>query len=299
MADALIDGYNATYEFHSAKDISVTGLIALFGLMLKDKEGFAMWHTAGGEMQVLPDVLAKKLNIKFRSPITDVAELLSHYDAVVLATTADVAKKIYTSPTQEQKKLLDSVHYSCTITVSFRVPLECVKDLAIITVPNIESEIISSYSNESNKGTIVNGQTLVNVWVWDSYAPELLKKTDGEIFEIVKKELIRVCPPLQRHPGADQGPDSGPPPRRDRQVRMTNDAHIVPHDLERLPISMPKYEHGYITRVAEFWNQGQAPHGAGQGANNVWFCGDYLNAPWVEGSVRCGQKIAKQIRGLY
>lgn len=300
VADALIDGYNATYEFHSAKDMSVTGLIALFGLMLKDKEGFAMWHTAGGEMQVLPNALAKKLKVKLNTPIISIKSssfgviLRSNatknltrsfaqaqddgtndtFDAVVLATTADVAKKIYSNPTVEQKKLLDSVHYSCTITLSFRVPLECVKDLAIITVPNIESEIISSYSNESNKGTVVGGQTLVNVWVWDSYAPELLIKSDQEIFEIVEKELRRVCPLLES-------------------------ATITPHDLERLPVSMPKYEHGYITQVAEFWNTGQAPHATGQGGNNVWLCGDYLNAPWIEGSVRCGQKVAKAIIDSY
>ena len=274
----LIDGYNATYEFHSSKEISVTVLFAYFGLQLSEPEKFDMWHTTGGEMQVLPNALAGKLNVKLSTPVSEVRSTHGNivilpftqrgdeegFDAVVLATTGDVTKKIYQNSTPEQRTLLESVHYSSTITLSFRVPVDLVKDLAIITVPHIESKIISSYSNESTKGTIVNGQTLVNVWIWDSYAAELLKKTDEEVFRIVEKELRRVCPPL---------------------ASVT----ITAHDLERLPVSMPKYEHGYITRVAEFWKNGQ-------GNNNVWFCGDYLNAPWVEGSVRVGQKVAKMIQ---
>ncbi|GEM_PF-694456 len=324
VADALIDGYNATYEFHSSKEMSVTGLIALFGLMLKDKEGFAMWHTTGGEMQVLPDALAKKLNVRLNTFITlikatdnnvilSIAKNLSgsfaaaqddemKFDAVVLATTADVTQKIYTNPTPQQRALLKSVHYSSTVTLSFRVPLECVKDLAIITVPHIESKIISSYSNESTKGTIVNGQTLVNVWIWDSYASKLLKKNDQEIFEIVATELKRVCPPLATVVYVPPHPDPARIALRSmagRPLPSGRGNFMVAHDLQRLPISMPKYEPGYITRVAEFWKNGQAPHGAGQGANNVWFCGDYLNAPWVEGSVRCGQKVAAAISTKY
>ncbi|MBI5135105.1 FAD-dependent oxidoreductase [Candidatus Uhrbacteria bacterium] len=349
VADALIDGYNATYEFHSAKEMSVTGLVALLGLMLKDNEGFAMWHTTGGEMQVLPDALARKLTVRLQSPITFIRStakgIIVHtslgyqgdkgtedlqdakgfesreagqpyplypryprsldtldtppqsYDAVVLATTADVTKKIYLNPTPPQRKLLDSVHYSSTITVSFRVPLERVKDLAIITVPHIESKIISSYSNESTKGTTVGDRTLVNVWIWEDYAPELLKKTDEEIFAIVGEELQRVCPPLQSlsfRPGSRNPETATWIPD---QVGDDNRTVITPHDLERLPVSMPKYEHGYITKVAEFWKKGEAPQHAGQGDNNVWFCGDYLNAPWVEGSVRIGQRVARIIHG--
>lgn len=284
----LIDGYNATYEFHSSKEISVSVLFAYFGLQLSEPEKFDMWHTAGGEMQVLPNALAKKLTVKLNTEVVAILPeprrrqialrqvprragsrsggtqgITTDYDVIVLATTADATKKIYKNPTAPQRHLLDSVHYSSTITLSFRVPLECVKNLAIITVPNIESKIISSYSNEANKGTIVDGQTLVNVWIWDSVAPELLKESDEEIFEVVGRELRRVCPSLAS-------------------------AAIAPHDLERLPVSMPKYEHGYITRVAEFWR-------VGQGDNNVWFCGDYVNAPWVEGSVRVGQKVARII----
>jgi predicted NAD/FAD-dependent oxidoreductase len=40
----------------------------------------------------------------------------------------------------------------------------------------------------------------------------------------------------------------------------------------------------------KFWENGQ-----GQGG--VWLCGDYLNHPWVEGAVRCGEKVAARLAG--
>ena len=40
-----------------------------------------------------------------------------------------------------------------------------------------------------------------------------------------------------------------------------------------------------MTRVDRFWRDGQ-------GEGGVWLCGDWLNHPWLEGAVRCGERVA-------
>jgi predicted NAD/FAD-dependent oxidoreductase len=37
----------------------------------------------------------------------------------------------------------------------------------------------------------------------------------------------------------------------------------------------------------------------GQGGEGLFLCGDYMNAPWIEGASRSGEKTARQLlRGL-
>jgi protoporphyrinogen oxidase len=61
-------------------------------------------------------------------------------------------------------------------------------------------------------------------------------------------------------------------------------------DLERWPEAMPKFYHGHLKAAKEFME------GEGQGAQNVFLCGDYLNSPWTEGALRCGQRVAEQVK---
>jgi protoporphyrinogen oxidase len=68
--------------------------------------------------------------------------------------------------------------------------------------------------------------------------------------------------------------------------------HLRGLHVERWPHAMPIYSPAHLARVRAFLALGED---SGQGAGGVFLCGDYLNHPWVEGSIRCGEKVAAQI----
>ena len=121
------------------------------------------------------------------------------------------------------------------------------------------------FTNESKKGERLGGKTIVNIGLHEGYAKSIINKSDKEIYELVKAEFIKVCPLLEG-----------------RKDLLEN------YDLQRWPEAMPKFDYRYVSKVKDFWEDGQ-------GNNNVYFCGDYLNTPWIEGSITCGKKVAKAI----
>ena len=51
---------------------------------------------------------------------------------------------------------------------------------------------------------------------------------------------------------------------------------------------MPKYLHGYVTKVKQFVQDRQ-------GENGIYFIGDYMNSPWTEGAAQSGKRVAERI----
>ena len=97
----------------------------------------------------------------------------------------------------------------------------------------------------------------------------LLGEDDARIFETVKAELLGL----------------------NENLRAVAD-RVQPYDLQRWPEAIPKYDCAQIARVKSFLRDGQ-------GREGLYLCGDYMNAPWIEGASRSGQKAARQIvRGL-
>lgn len=273
VADFIIDPFTSTFHFHQLHDISSAAAIALANELTHHNEEFVMYHTVGG-MQVLPEAMAKRLNVRYSTPVHSVratpkgVELDGElYDAVVLACTADAAQKIYQNPTEAQGKLLKSVEYSATINVSFRLPFDLAQDFSFVMVPFLEEGKIAEYTNESLKGNdvIQDGQTLVNIGLHEAFAKELMHQSDETVFARVKEAFLTVCPPL-----------------KGKEEALQN------HTLHRWPSAIPKYKQGYIKLVRDFMHNGQ-------GENGVFLCGDYLNSPWTEGSCGCGQRVAQQV----
>ncbi len=270
IADYQVDGFVSTYQFHGADEISLGAMAALTRLMMKQRSKFVLCHTKTG-MGDIPNALAKRLTVKYDSPVSEVrceddkvsvrSRTRQIFDLVVIATTANHTKKMYKNPSANQVKFLSQVRYSSTINVSFKIKSGALKGLGVMTVPKVESTIISEYTNEETKHVVNNDCSLVNVGLHESFAKKLMGKSDKEIYGIVGKELLRVCPGLN---------------------------HIKPHDVQRWEEAMPKFYPTYLTAVAEFLKDGQGDKG-------VFFCGDYLNAPWVEGSIRCGKRVARSV----
>jgi len=275
VAEYLIDGFTSTYQFHRADEISTTGMLALAGLMANSREGFNMCHTTG-EMKRIPSELAKRLKVRTYCPVTRVEARdgwvdvtakgkTTKFDAVVLACTGDVSKMIYANPSEDQKNVLGAVKYASTINTSFKIPYGTLDGISVVTVPFVENRFISEYTNEAQKGIGRNGKSLVNVGLHEGFAKEIMKKKDKEVFELVKAELVKVCPQLKG-----------------------NGAVLENHDLQRWNCAMPKFDHIYVSLVKAFWQKGQ-------GDSKVYFCGDYMNTPWIEGGITCGKKVAAMI----
>lgn len=277
--DYIVDPFVTTYQFHRASELSVAVGYAMIRSHYKHKSDWALQRIEGG-MIALPQALAKKLNVKLSTSVkkiisTNKGVVISTrkeekiYTAAVLATTANITKKIFPTATPGQKAVLDGTTYATTVGVGFKVPKDTLGETTIVWVPYVEGGTISGYTNEAMKGEalIKNGKTLLLTWFHEEFAKTIINKTDKEIFEITKKELLKVCPYI-----------------RDTSI-------LEPHDLQRWPEAIPKYSEGHLTRVKTF----QDNH---QGEQNIFFAGDYLNAPWTEGALQNGQRTAEEVHNL-
>lgn len=272
VADYFVDSFSTTYQFHRAKEISRA---ALLGIMQSIKQDKARWHlhrTAGG-MQALPDAFAARLPVRKGTAVQSLESRDGgvfvdgeRYDAAVIAAPAHAAAFLYANPTEKQRAMLARTSYAATISVAFRVERRLLPDTAVVWVPFVESEKISGFVNEAMKGdeVIHRGMTLLSVWLHEDFARAIMQKSDEEIFAAVKTELARVCP-------------------------WVTSADLADHDLQKWPHAMPKFAHGHLVAVSEFMKDGQ-------GEQNVFFCGDYLNGPWTEGALRCGERVAEQVK---
>lgn len=274
----LIDSFTSTYQFHKSDEISVGALLGIMHSVKKDTEKWYLHRTKGG-MSALPEAFANRLNVRTSTPVTKIIAgdriivTTNHdeeFDLVIIASPANITNQIYKNPTPPQTEILNSTKYATTISTALRVDRDLLKDFAIVWVPFVESEAVSGYVNEAMKGeeTIKDGKSLVSVWLHEDFAKSIIDKSDSEIFKAVKKEFLSICP------------------------WFTSLDELESFDLHRWPEAMPKFSRGHLTHVKNFIENGQ-------GDQNVFFVGDYLNSPWTEGALRGGQRTAKRIIQLY
>ena len=271
VADYFVDAFTSTYQFHRAKEISLGAMLGFLYSIKHHQDKWALYRTKGG-MSALPNAFARRLSVRLNAPVScvqankEISVDGEAFDLAVLATPAPVTARMYQNPTPAQKELLTLSTYSTTISVAFRVPKAILPQTSIVWVPYKESKMISGYVNELMKGAelIHDDDSLICVWLHEDFAKEIIDKTDSEIFSMVATELKRVCPWISK------------------------DTPMNFHDLQKWKQAMPKFAQGHLKRVKEFM-------ATEQGKKNVFFCGDYLNAPWTEGALRCGQRVALQV----
>ena len=274
VLEYAFDSLIFTYHFHGAQDLSLS---CLLGAIAAIGPNFTYDYFVKG-IDEIAQALARKVHVVLRATITDVnvgphhvylkfEDEKYHYDAIVIATTASAARRIYHKPSAAQRDLLEATNYSTTINASFKVPSLPISHLAMVAVPSSQNENICCYFNQASKysGFLEDGQTLVNVFARDIKALELMDGPDEKIWQLMEQEFLKVCPPL---------------------LLFAN--RISRYQLQRWPEAIPKYSHGYVTKVANFLQNGQ-------GDNGIFLCGDYLNAPWIEGSLRGGRKVAGKV----
>jgi len=264
VAAYIVDPFVRTFHFHGARQMSMKYFDALVALFVGTRDfkpqGF------NGFMETLPRALQKRLDVATSSPVSLVrpgsegVEVDGEpFDAAVLAVPAPIGLAILAPPSADQLEVLSRTTYAPTLSVAFRCPLAVAEDFEGIWIPYHESGLISECSNETCKGASNETECVINFGLHTEAAAVWLDRSDEEVFGVVAKEWGRLFPDYQ---GALQG------------------LHV-----QRWPLAMPIYGPGHVERVRQFWHRGQ-------GDGHIYLCGDYLNHPWVEGSIRCGEKVA-------
>lgn len=267
VATYIVDPFVRTFHFHSARQMSMKYFDALVALFLGTHDfkpqGFK------GFMQTLPRALAEQLDVATGSSVSLVQPFAAgvdvdgeRFDAAVLAVPAPIALAMLAPPSADQLEVLSTTTYAPTLSVAFRCPLSVAEDFEGIWIPYHESGLISECSNETCKGASSETQCVINFGLHTEAAAVWLDRTDEDIFEALAAEWGRLFP---RYQGALKG------------------LHV-----QRWPLAMPIYGPGHVERVRQFWSRSQ-------GDGRVYLCGDYLNHPWVEGSIRCGERVAAML----
>jgi protoporphyrinogen oxidase len=267
VAEYIVDPFVRTFHFHGARQLSMKYFDALAVLFLST-EGFKPIGFSGF-MQTLPLTLREHLDVQTGSPISLVQPGPGgvdvdgeRFDAAVLAVPAPIALGMLAPPSPAQLAVLSRTTYAPTLTVSFRCQLSVAQDFEGIWIPYQESQLISACSNETCKGASTESECVFNFVLHTEAASAWLDRPDEAVFETVAAEWTHLFP---RYRGALQG--------------------LL---VKRWPLAMPIYAPGHVERVREFWSRGQ-------GEQRVYLCGDYLNHPWIEGSIRCGEKVAAMV----
>lgn len=269
--DYVVDAFIRTFHFHGAHRMSRKYFEALARLLVS--RGEFKLCALRGHMSAFPEALARRLDVHLDSRVESVtpgpdgvelawADAASKFDAAVVATTPERARSLLATPTPAQHDLLDHAVSSCTAVCFFAVPADVAGDFEGVWVPFPESHVVCAFSNESSKGERVGGRCLFSVFLHEETAADWLAHGDSKILADTATELARLFP---RYAGRLEG-----------------------LAVQRWPRALPVYGVGQVSRVRRFWDHGQGERG-------IWLCGDYLNHPWVEGAVRCGEKVAARI----
>ena len=268
LAGRVLDAFVAAYHFHGPEEMSLAFFAAMAGVW---KGKFTYDITSEGIGQ-LAQALARELNVSTNCPVHAVEgnrvvtdRGVEVFDVVVVATTAHTALKLLKQADLRVTEFLEQVRYAATIHAAFACPAAPVRHIAMGVVPKEEGGTVAGFMNQTAKYPegVRDGKGLMSVFLREEVARKWMDLPDEEVYAFMRTEFLKVCPPLR---GED----------------------LIPCDLQRWPYAMPKYAPGYIRKVNKFWDEGQ-------GKNGIFLAGDYLNAPWIEGSIRIGRKVAEEV----
>lgn len=271
VADYLVDPFVRTFHFHGSHEISMKAFDALAALFV-GRDGFVPMGFRGF-MSELPEAIAARLDVRLATAIRSVRPAAMNaggvrvddevFDRVVLAVPAPIALGLLEGGSPPMRTLLASTRYAATLDVAFRVPLAVAEDFEGIWVPFRESVVISECANDACKGCHDGTDCVFTMGLHAETGEHWASRSDAEIFHDVALEWARLFP---RYAGQLRG------------------LHV-----ERWRHAIPIYSPQHVAGVRAFLARSD---GTGQGAGGVYLCGDYLNHPWVEGSIRCGEKVS-------
>lgn len=269
--DYLIDGFIRTFHFHAARRMSAKYFEALSALLLT--RGRFQLCALRGHLRVLPEALAARLSVRYGAQVHAVVPgpggvvvqgsfERSTFEAVVVATPAEIARSVLRSPTAAQERMLAGAVSSSTVLCAYAVSSRAAPDFEGAWVPYRESQLVSGIAADLCELQAEPDPRVLSVWLHEEAVDAWRHATDESLSRAVADEVCRLLP---RFAGA-----------------------LDPLHVSRIPCAMPIHAVGQVTRVKEFLREGQ-------GEGGVWLAGDYLNHPWVEGALRSGEAVAAQI----
>lgn len=276
--DYISDPFTGAMQFHRTDELSAGAMIALLQMTMSQTRKFTPRYTVGGISRIA-QALAERvpatygINIQSIRSTNGGATVIFNdgnqltFDAIVCATPAYIAASLLKHATDAQQQVFDEAKYAATITIALKVPANIADGSHCTYVPYKEHQLISSYTFEENKHSAFtnNHQAVMNVYLREEAARQLLQSTDEEIYRQVISQMLIICPEL-----------------RGRELEITG---LATH---RWQYAMPKFNHRYISTVRNF-----VMHHQGEG--NIFLAGDYLNSPWTEGAARSGIRAGKAV----
>lgn len=233
-------------------------------------------RTVAGGIGRLPQALASGLDVRLGCPVTVVrataggAAVLTDAgehaaDAVVLATTAPVAARLYPQAAETERRLLETP-YSATINMvlaadaHFRLP-EALRDVYGVLPARDSRNRVASIGIERNKAPerVVGGERF-DVMLSTDAARTLMEQSDEAVLDAVLPEVERWLPRLR--------------------------GHLSWARLWQWPQAMPCTPPG---RVADVRRYRAAPVG------RVVLAGDYVGFPWTDSAAETGVWAARAV----
>ncbi|MCB1134820.1 MAG: FAD-dependent oxidoreductase [Chlamydiia bacterium] len=267
----VFDACLGAYHFHDLKEL---GEEVIRGIIVDYSPKFTFDHLKGG-LNTLAEALREKLRVYTDCPVSSVKRVKcgwrlqtgrgkQEFTHLVLATQAPYALELFPSPPPYLASFLGSIHYAASITVTCRVPAANYRDVGFLLIPEEESPLLCSCLVNAMKEGREREKTHLVLFLRDGGARELMSASDEVVIERVLEEWKRIAPT----------PEIG------EQIEGVL--------VKRWPAAMPKFSSEHIRRVEHFESEEQ-------GNGELFLCGDYLNSPWIEGSVLCGERVAQRI----
>src|SRR5690348_10864732 len=229
---------------------------------------------------MLPEALAKRLDVRLSSTAIAIeceaagvrvatATETFHADFAVLATTASVARTLWSPGDEDATRLLDT-RYSATINISLGIPdglpsVASVEDIYGVLIPRRERKAIASFAFQSRKCPhhVQRGE-LLNVMLDGAAGARLIGASESDVLAEVMPELERYLP--------------GIAPR------------VAFARMHRWPEAAPCSPPGRATHLQAYRDKWRAER-------RVILAGDYMGIPCTEGAAESGRWAAMRIAG--
>jgi oxygen-dependent protoporphyrinogen oxidase len=227
---------------------------------------------------MLPEALAKCLDVRLASPAIAIERDMTgvrvvtaretfHADFAVLATTAGVARTLWSPGDEDATRLLDT-RYSATVNISLGIPdglpsMASVEDIYGVLIPRRERKVIAAFAFQSRKCPhhVERGE-LLNVMLDGAAGARLIGASESDVLAEVMPELERYLP--------------GIAPR------------VAFARMHRWPEAAPCSPPGRATHLQAYRDKWCADR-------RVILAGDYMGIPCTEGAAESGRWAAGQI----
>jgi oxygen-dependent protoporphyrinogen oxidase len=274
ITEYFIEPLLEAFYFQSPSDTSKALPIAINAFSAKRAKTMTLLNGIGS----LPELIAKRLDIRLNSPVSKVSvkgdkvtvctqNQEFQADKVILATPAPVSKRIYKSLNSVENEMLNT-NYSSTanivIALKNKLPQEAgLNNIYGIWVPRKERKVIAAFTIETRKdtGRVMSGE-LIQVMLCGEAGKAMIKQDEESIITTVLAELEHYIPSISENIAFT------------RVYRWLNAE-------PKSPVGRSRKINDYRESITKI--------------NKVILAGDYMGMPFTEGAAETGLWAASSI----